>query len=253
MTFQIDCPCGLGHEVTAAQAGMEVNCRCGRELIMPSLGQLNRGITSPVSIRGGDDSSPAASPATDSVDTDDSEALPAADDSRQGKMTISHESVREISGYEIVGRDLSALRLTMFAVFLPILVALVAFVPLAAGLSGGEIGYAVVVSAVAAVAIPCMLGSMAARRIGHMRQILNEGPRVDGEIVEVWYSLPWPLTKTPRGALQYHFIYNGRSHLSSTTVFQSAATRGFSVGDEVTVAVDPDSPENSFIVELYLR
>lgn len=249
MSFRIDCPCGLGHEVTAAQAGAELGCRCGRTLCVPSLSQLNRGATAPASIRGGgsggDPSGAAATTMTTTTAT-------ATDNPYERSEAISHAPVGQVKGSAIVGRDMSALRLTMFAVFLPILILLVSSVWLLPGNNPADAPYAIALSAVALVAAPCALGYLAARRVGFMRRILNAGPRVDGEITHVWYSLPWPLSKTPKGYLEYRFDYHGETHDCSTTVFKSAATSGFLIGDQVTIAVNPDAPQQAFIVEMYL-
>lgn len=163
-----------------------------------------------------------------------------------------------MSSYSIVWRDLSALRMAMFAIFLPILILLllpILFLPmtLPGSTGGGNVIYTSIVAGVALIAVPSLFGYFANKRVKNILHVLSEGEHVPGRISHVWYSSPWPLTKTPRGTLEYVYLLDGKSYAASTQVFQTAATSGFKLGDEVTVAVKPERPEDAYVVDLYRR
>ncbi len=50
MAFYLDCECGEQLTVSTTQAGCELQCSCGLVLSVPSLGEMNRGVTTPTTI-----------------------------------------------------------------------------------------------------------------------------------------------------------------------------------------------------------
>ena len=84
-----------------------------------------------------------------------------------------------------------------------------------------------------------------AKRIAHIRRILETGPRTFATVTGIYFD-------RDRGRIDYQYMDGGQKYTSGTAIMKNKQTKEIAVGDEIEVAIDPRNSKKALILFLYL-
>ena len=81
-------------------------------------------------------------------------------------------------------------------------------------------------------------------RIWMFHNILDHGKLVEGQILKVFFY-------RTRGTITYTYMYRNHQYSKNVMIHMALHNFAYQIGDSVTVVVDPENPNRSFILDFY--
>lgn len=146
----------------------------------------------------------------------------------------------------IIRRDHASFALLTFVglLWVVLLLLLVAAAALNLRLDGDD-GAVVWILASIMLAATLVCGSLVVRRVTGIRRALASGLTVIGKIIGVGFN------SEDVGSVLFEYRYAGKAYTARHATGDATATKRFEGRTEVAVAVDPENPARSYLLELF--
>ncbi len=95
-----------------------------------------------------------------------------------------------------------------------------------------------------AVAVTILCGWLAVKRIGVIKQVIRNGPEVEGRIQSIGFF-------KDRGRVEFDYEYAGESYHAGNAIWKNRETTQLQDGDGIRLILDPDKPSRAFSASLY--
>jgi ribosomal protein S17 len=81
-------------------------------------------------------------------------------------------------------------------------------------------------------------------RIWFFNTLLDQGILVEGQIMKVFFY-------HARGTITYTYLHRNQQYTKKILIHKALHNFQYQIGDSITVAVDPEDPNKSFILEFF--
>jgi hypothetical protein len=83
-------------------------------------------------------------------------------------------------------------------------------------------------------------------RIWYFFNIFSNGLFVEGQILKVFFY-------RARGTINYTFLYRKQQYSKKIIILKAIHNFPYQIGDSITIAVDPENPHRSFIIDFFSK